>query len=304
MNYLCALLLLLSLIISSTQIALAEIYKYQDEQGRWHFSDKKPKDQKLVESISIKTSKPHSETSKVTLTRQEKDGQIRFLLRNPLFAPVQCYVLLPNNEAANQVIIEKVSEINILVTQDQWLRPKDIEYGCLVGSPDTVPDDHQYAVPFQGYKSLKITQGFGGKFSHGHEPQYYAIDIGMPVGTPISAARSGVVIDIQDNYAHSGVSSAFFYDKANYVMVLHEDGSYAMYGHLLIGKVLVKPGNSVETGQLLGYSGNTGFSTGPHLHFVIQYNKQGKPASKQFKLKQSDGTIVKPKAGIWLLPAD
>ncbi|WP_156492568.1 M23 family metallopeptidase, partial [Oleiphilus sp. HI0080] len=75
-------------------------------------------------------------------------------------------------------------------------------------------------------------------------------------------------------------------------------------GHLLIGKVLVKPGDSVETGQLLGYSGNTGFSTGPHLHFVIQYNKQGKPASKRFKLKQADGTIINPKTDIWLLPAD
>lgn len=304
MKYLCALLLPLSVFILNAQIALAEIYKYQDEQGRWHFSDKKPNDQKLVQNVSIKTRKPQSETSKISLIRQDKDGQIYFWLKNPLFAPVQCYYLLPGNEAAKQIMIKEASEENILVSQDQWLRPKDIEYGCLIGSPDAEPDNQPYSVPFKGFKSLRITQGFGGNFSHNREPQYYAIDIGMPVGTPISAARSGTVIDVQDNYAHSGVSSAFFYDKANYAMVLHEDGTYAMYGHLLIGKVLVKLGDTVEEGELLGYSGNTGFSTGPHLHFVIQYNKQGKPASKRFKLKLSDGTIVKPKTDMWLLPAD
>lgn len=296
--------LLAALLILSAQNAWAQIYKYQDEQGRWHFSDKKPKDQTAVENVSIKTSKPRSETSKVRLIRQERDDQVVFALKNPLFAPVQCYYLVPGNEDATQILIEQTSVIDILVTKDQWLRPKDIEFGCLIGAPDTVPDEQVYAVPFKGYKSLRISQGFGGKFSHSHEPQYYAIDIAMPVGTPISAARSGIVIDIQDTYAHSGVSSAFFYDKANYAMVLHGDGTYAMYGHLLIGKVLVKPGDSVETGQLLGYSGNTGFSTGPHLHFVIQYNKQGKPASKRFKLKQADGTITNPKTDIWLLPAD
>lgn len=297
-------LILACIALLSANFAFGEIYKYQDEQGRWHFSDKKPKDKSQVESITLKSSKPLAETSKVSLSREEKDGRFDFQLENPLFAPVHCYFLLPDKNTPDQVLIESRGKTSILVTQDQWLRERDIEYGCLIGSPDAEPDNSIYEVPFKGYKSLRITQGFGGEFSHKQEPQYYAIDIGMPVGTPISAARSGIVIDVQDTYAHSGVTSTYFYDKANYAMVLHEDGTYAMYGHLLIGKVLVKPGDTIKTGELIGYSGNTGFSTGPHLHFVIQYNKQGKPASTKFTLKQSDGALIKPQADIWLLPSN
>lgn len=285
-------------------LVLGEIYKYQDEHGRWHFSDKKPKSNTKVEHVEIKIDNPLSKTFKVELVKEETNGNVNFLLKNPLFAPVQCYVLLPGNDTPEQTLIESQSEINILSSQDQWLRESDIEYGCLIGSPEAKPDGTRYKVPFKGFKSLQVTQGFGGKFSHAQQPQFYAIDIGMPVGTPIAAARDGIVIDMRDNYAHSGVSSTYFYDKANYVMVLHEDGTYAMYGHLLIGKILVQPGEQVEAGQLIGYSGNTGFSTGPHLHFVIQYNKQGKPASTTFRFEQSDGSIVKPTAGMWLLPAD
>ena len=285
-------------------LVFGEIYKYQDEHGRWHFSDKKPKHQTKVEHVEVKINNPLSKTFKVELVKEEDNGKINFLLKNPLFAPVQCYFHLPGYDAPEQALIESQSEINILASQDQWLRESDIEYGCLIGSPETKPDNSLYQVPFKGFKSLQVTQGFKGRFSHNQQPQLYAIDIGMPVGTQIVAARDGIVLDTRDNYAHSGVSSSYFYDKANYVMVLHEDGTYATYGHLLIGKIPVKPGDPVKAGDLIGYSGNTGFSTGPHLHFVIQYNQQGKPSSHKFRLQQSDGSIVEPNRGIWLLPAN
>ena len=99
-------------------------------------------------------------------------------------------------------------------------------------------------------------------------------------------------------------TAVFFYDKANHVVILHDDGSYATYAHLLIGKIEVEVGDRVETGDVIGYSGNTGFSTGPHLHFVVQHNNNGEIRSLPFTLIQSDGTQIKPERGAWLLPAE
>ena len=60
-----------------------------------------------------------------------------------------------------------------------------------------------------------------------------------------------------------------FIDKANTVAIVHDDGTVAEYAHLSPGAELVKLGQRVNAGELLGYSGNTGYSSGPHLHFIV-----------------------------------
>jgi murein DD-endopeptidase MepM/ murein hydrolase activator NlpD len=89
----------------------------------------------------------------------------------------------------------------------------------------------------------------------------------MPSGTPVLAARSGVVVMVVDGNVASGLRKRD-YDKANKVDVLHADGTLATYAHLRHG-VRVKPGERVSTGDLIGLSGDTGFSGGPHLHFMV-----------------------------------
>lgn len=300
MEHLKLFALLLPLIISFS--ASAEIYKYQDAQGRWHFSDKKPAESNSTETLDLS----HAHTSKqhiqIALSREVQGDQTSFFLRNPYVAPIQCFVDAPNGQKLN-ILVEADETSEVVSGLDLWTRETDFDYWCIFGHPDTEPDGAVYYVPFSGYKSLEISQGFNGRFSHFEEPHVYAIDIAMPVGTPISAARGGTVISTRDDYAYAGVSSAFFFDKANYVQVLHEDGTYATYGHLLIGKILVQPGDAVEAGQIIGYSGNTGFSTGPHLHFVIQYNHKGVEKSVPFKLEQSNGETITPGRGLWLLPS-
>ncbi|MEI6528371.1 MAG: M23 family metallopeptidase [bacterium] len=102
-------------------------------------------------------------------------------------------------------------------------------------------------------------------FVGGHKTQglhgYNGVDYGMPIGTPLWAAASGKVIIAKNNGKYNG-------GYGNYVAIQHPNGTQTVYGHM--SKVVVSVGDVVVQGQLIGYSGNTGKSTGPHLHFEIR----------------------------------
>jgi Peptidase family M23 len=135
------------------------------------------------------------------------------------------------------------------------------------GDPHARPDPSvEYRMPFGGGERRPLTQGANGRFTHKGRSAW-SFDFGMPVGTPVVAARAGQVVEITDGYTRSGISADFL-DKANAVTVLHEDGTFASYAHLDPGAG-VREGMRVEVGDVLGFSGNTGFSTGPHLHFSV-----------------------------------
>lgn len=89
----------------------------------------------------------------------------------------------------------------------------------------------------------------------------------MPIGTPIVAARGGVVVSLENR--QSGRTGN---PSGNFVRILHDDGTMGVYLHLQQGSVRVREGQRVTQGQPIARSGNTGNSTGPHLHFVIQRN--------------------------------
>lgn len=123
---------------------------------------------------------------------------------------------------------------------------------------------HAYELPWQG-GPFRISQGAGGDFSHNSPKGRYAVDVAMPVGTPIVAARAGTVLEVRN-----GQGGRLPDPAGNYVRIAHQDGTHSAYLHLKRGSVQVKPGQQVKVGTLLGQSGNTGRSTGPHLHFVVQ----------------------------------
>ena len=90
----------------------------------------------------------------------------------------------------------------------------------------------------------------------------------MPENTPIIAARSGVVI-AAEGANHFGGQDKAMLSMANHVRILHADDSIATYAHLAPRGVLVGVGQRVEKGARIGYSGSTGYSSGPHLHFAV-----------------------------------
>lgn len=142
--------------------------------------------------------------------------------------------------------------------------------------------ENGYHYPYPKGDYYPIVQGFSGGYSHSGASAY-AVDFAMPVGTPIHAARSGIVIDLVATHSKGGASRKYA-SYANYVVILHEDDTTGEYYHLQQNGVVVAIGEKIVTGQKIGYSGNTGFSSLPHLHFAVYRAKPfGKYQSVPFK---------------------
>jgi murein DD-endopeptidase MepM/ murein hydrolase activator NlpD len=143
-----------------------------------------------------------------------------------------------------------------------------------LGSSVAVPDDYVYSLPFAAGTTHRITQGYDGKFSH-TGPNEYAIDWQMPEGTAVCAARGGLVVKMKEDSDRGGASMK--YDPYNnYVLIRHADGTLGHYCHLKKGGVAVHPGQIVQTGDFIALSGDTGFSSGPHLHFSVFMTRNGR----------------------------
>ena len=104
-----------------------------------------------------------------------------------------------------------------------------------------------------------ITSGFGGRSAPkaGASTYHQGIDIGVPTGTSVTASCAGTV-------SVAGWQGGY----GNLVCIRHEDGRETRYGHL--SRIEVRVGQYVQQGQRIALSGNTGNSTGPHLHFEIR----------------------------------
>ena len=159
-------------------------------------------------------------------------------------------------------------------------------------------DTYVYELPFKEGTSHKVVQGYGGMFSHKYKA---ALDFSMPVGTPVYAAREGSVYGYKDDSEEGGPLPKYN-GRANYIVIKHEDGSFGCYWHLQKNGVSVKKGK-VKKGQLIGYSGNTGFVLRPHLHFAVKrkLNYQ-KDSFVRTKFKTDKGIVLLEKGESYRKP--
>ncbi|MDG4484463.1 M23 family metallopeptidase [Xanthomonas vesicatoria] len=154
------------------------------------------------------------------------------------------------------------------------------------------PQPVRYQLPFRD-APVQVDQGFGGQFSHADLPNWYAVDFALPEGTPVLAAREGLVMEIRQDVADSSADDPGA-GGGNLVRVLHADGSMALYAHLAPHGVAVRAGQRVGTGERLGASGNTGYSTAAHLHFSVQRNADLQLVSVPFRMLGPQGELHFP----------
>lgn len=155
---------------------------------------------------------------------------------------------------------------------------------CHAMTPDTGAPGFEkirakYQLPFSANTDVFVTQSPDGPATTHNSPSVaMAIDIAMPIGTPVLAARSGTVAEVIDGFGEGRMEPEYL-NRANFVRILHEDGTWAEYLHLQKTASGLKLGSKVEAGRQLGWSGNSGYSSGPHLHFVVQRNDGGRVIS-------------------------
>lgn len=168
-----------------------------------------------------------------------------------------------------------------------------LQLDAVPGEPGATPLQVRYQLPFAA--PVRVDQGPGGHFSHDDAQNRDAVDFALPEGTPVLAARDGVVLQVEAGFDRAGLDREAFAGRSNFVRILHGDGSMALYAHLQPDGVLVRPGQSVRAGQRIGRSGNTGFSSAPHLHFVVQVNAGMGLVSVPFALAGPLGTVHLPR---------
>ncbi|MGB5854922.1 MAG: M23 family metallopeptidase [Oceanisphaera sp.] len=307
--------------------AQADVYRYLDANGMVHYTDN--------QNYAVKTlptnGKEHSFNRDGVLVRvvEKPDGHYFFAL-NRLLSAVD--LTFRFSQQHNLVIPQQMQQILTLPAKKEsfigklsaqgrgdWRYHYDFSYG---GEPSTpvqaatsskfnarqikLPADfannkrvgsyfsahHDLASPIVG--RYRIAQGFNGDFSHNKLSNRYALDIALPVGTALYATRDGVVMAAVDSHVGGGLAPQYR-GKSNHLRLRHADGSMTLYAHLQTGSLRVRKGDRVKVGQRVAASGNTGYSSGPHLHLALQIVKAGRNESIPFTLQGSQ-----PVAGLWL----
>ena len=268
------------------------IYKYTDANGVVTYSDQAAPgaqvfvfNDRMVEKLD----------NRVKLeTRKHAAGET-LLVRNDLYAPVDVELKFEGVQNAVGVpdkpirwVLPPRSQIRLatIAPRDpsQPLRYKP-KLRHALGDPRLLPKPYRYPLPWRG-GPFRLTQGANGKYSHFTPKGRYAVDIAMPEGTPIVAARGGTVVRVENEQSGRGNNPS-----GNFVRILHDDGTMGVYLHLMKGSVTVREGQRVTAGNPIARSGNTGNSTGPHLHFVVQRNVGLAVESIPFEFAQPVGSL-------------
>lgn len=287
-------LLLFIATVTSTAFA-GTVYRYKDEQGRWQFSDKKPKHNH--EQLELSTHKISVDLPKIAMI-SEQGSQVLTAV-NPWFAPVE-FEFFDGDNVVYSWVVEPRSNTAVFEKKEarESIIKRKYSYRFRLGSPIKKSDGQPLRPPIPALGKFKITQGFNGSFSHTEEPNIYAVDIAMKGTDEVHAARDGIVVFVKDDY-HMGGKGKFFLDKANLIKVYHSDNTVAIYAHILMGSALVKLGDKVKAGDAIANAGTSGYSTGTHVHFSIQYNNGKSTVSAPFQFSDVKG-VGRPETQQWL----
>jgi murein DD-endopeptidase MepM/ murein hydrolase activator NlpD len=290
--------------VASTPGAAGTLYAWKDANGIAHYGDHVADLQRAAAPEPL----PASASAEPPLAQLRLDGQPprqQAWADNRLDGPLQ--VQLRSRHADNLAAVPALPLRAVLpargsallsrlyASDPRYASPFELVLEAVPGDPAAKPQDALYRLPFAA-APVRVDQGVGGHFSHHDAQNYYALDFALAEGTPILAARGGTVMQVEAGFAEAGLDRETFGGRANFVRILHADGSMALYAHLAPSGVAVQPGQRVVAGQRLALSGNTGLSTAPHLHFAVQVNRGMRLDSIPFRMAGALGELKLPRS--------
>ena len=291
----------LGLLLALGPAAGAKVYFFVDEKGVTHYTDTAADGLESGYDVGEIEEYDEDHEDDVLLTYDAQTREV--LIENRLYSPISVILKVSDESAVdtdiafNRIFTVEGNTVMSLghIYDVDGSRKFTLTREFSIGTPtDKEQLDHdEFLIPFKG--RFRVTQAGGGKFSHKGPKNRYAVDISMPVGTPVYAARDGTVVDMKMHFTKAGLDPAA-HGKANYIRLRHADGTMTVYVHLQHESQVVKLGQKVRAGDLIARSGNTGYTTGPHLHFAVQHNNGVATVAIPFKFH---GGVV-AKAGMML----
>jgi murein DD-endopeptidase MepM/ murein hydrolase activator NlpD len=277
-----------------------DLYKWQDADGVWHFSSTPPETAENFKTLEM----PADPKSLVSMRELGTDHEPEYSFFNNIWGPVELELKLHDAENVRsepplpaRLVLAGQSEKRLLKVNA--IDPAKsfsfrLSYKQMIGPPlQQLPVEVDYYPPFPLGLEFPISQGFDNDVTHSKPPNQYAVDIVMPIGTPILAARAGRVMDMEDDF-HGAAQQERYLTRSNQIRILHDDGTMAVFAHLQANSLRVRQGAKIKRGQWIANSGNTGFSNGPHLHFVIQLNAGMTLESLPFRFVKPTGGTMTP----------
>jgi murein DD-endopeptidase MepM/ murein hydrolase activator NlpD len=269
-------------------LAAQPLFRYRDAGGQWVYTDRQPGSEAAAADVEQYAYTPDYAVPEVTIERRSMPGGISLVARNTFHSPVQiAYRMnrvenaMPLDDAplAENAVLNARSETELLRLVPSAANEPirfELSFQHIHGMPGAEHAPRRpYRLPFALASAWRVSQAWPSSLTHTDPSSVHAFDFVMPTGTGVYAARSGIVIEIADEYYSAGLDPDTDLARANIVRVLHDDGTMSLYAHLNWNSIRVRPGQAIERGEYLADSGNTGFSSGPHLHFVVQRNVGG-----------------------------
>ena len=297
-------------LLAGSGAAQDALYKYRGPDGEWIFADRPPADDTEVEVRELARGEPRPEV--VVTHHPLEDGGLELVARNGYYAPVELVLgideienalPLPPDQPLRFVLPARSENVALfpLAPSSAGVQARiRYRYMWITGDPLTEHrPERPYRVPFAVAAAYPVSQAFPQTITHTTPDSRHAVDISMPVGTDVHAARGGVVFEVASTHFRGGVDPAVA-PEANQVRILHDDGTFAVYAHLNWNTIRVKPGDVVQRGQYIADSGNTGFTSGPHLHFAVLRNRGMGIESLPVVFEGPSGTEVVPETGVEL----